>query len=199
MNLPATDPNASTRHKSPWGAYFASIGRTISTTFEGLAVTSSWLFRRPITVQYPDKIEQPVQDSLPDSYRGVLEVDMDTCNGCLLCAKTCPIDCIEIEIVKNKETKGRDFTKFDIDIGKCMYCGLCSEACKTGAIRHTTNFEASAGRPEDLLLHFVKEARPVPKHKPGQGPERKPQGTILADVVPPHLSRKPWPGKVGDK
>ena len=110
-----------------------------------------------------------------------------------------PIECIEIEIVKNAETKGRDFTKFDIDIGKCMYCGLCSEVCKTGAIRHTTNFEVSGGRPEDLVMHFVKEARPVPKHKPNEAPDRKPQGTILPEVVPPLYERRPWPGKTGEK
>lgn len=179
--------------------YFANIGRTITTTFEGLAVTSSWLFRRPLTVQYPDKTERPVQELLPDGYRGLLEVDMDVCNGCLLCAKTCPIDSIEIEIVKNPETKGRDFTRFDIDVGKCMYCGLCSEVCKTGAIRHTTNFEATASAPGDLILHFVKSPKPVPKHKPGEGPERKAQGAVLAEVVPPLLGRRPWRARTEDK
>ncbi len=186
---------ASPRPRGALGEYFANIGRVITTTFEGLVVTSSWLFRRPRTVQYPDRVEQPVQESLPDAYRGVLEVDMDACNGCMLCAKTCPIDCIVIDIVKNPETKGRDFTRFDIDLGKCMFCGLCSEVCKTGALRHTTSFEASAARPEDLVLHFVGRPRPVPKHKATEAPARKPPGSILREVIPPLGTRRPWPGK----
>lgn len=191
MNAPANRKPEIT----PWssvGQYFSNIGRTITTTFEGLAVTSSWLFRRPMTVQYPDKVDRPVQDQLPQGYRGVLEVDMDVCNGCLLCAKTCPIDCIDIEIVKNPETKGRDFKKFDIDIAKCMYCGLCSEVCKGQAIRHSPNFEATAATTADLVLHFVKDPKPVPKHKPNEGPEHQPPGSILAEVIPPLGTRKPW-------
>ncbi len=35
---------------------------------------------------------------------------------------------------KDKQTKGLVMSRFDIDIAKCMYCGLCSEPCPTGAI-----------------------------------------------------------------
>jgi formate hydrogenlyase subunit 6/NADH:ubiquinone oxidoreductase subunit I len=186
--------------RGTWGAvrdYFGKIGRAVTSTYEGFAVTSSWLFRRPMTIQYPDRIDRPVQEMLPEGYRGILEVDLDRCTGCLLCAKTCPINCITIEIEKNPETKVRELQVFDIDIGRCMYCGLCTEACKFDSIVHTTDFEGTAASPEDLVLHFAKQPQPVAKVKAGEGPPRRPQGSILADVVRPLLKRKRWRGKPG--
>jgi formate hydrogenlyase subunit 6/NADH:ubiquinone oxidoreductase subunit I len=98
--------------------YFAQLGRAIATTFEGLTVTSSWLFRRPSTLQYPDRIEKPVQEMLPESYRGTLEMDLLRCTGCLLCAKACPIDCLGIDVEKNAASGSREIVRFDIDIGR---------------------------------------------------------------------------------
>ena len=114
-------------------SYIKDIKDTVTSVFEGMTITFSHLVRRPMTIQYPDKIPVPIQETLPRRYRGILEVDMDICTGCLACERDCPITCITIGIEMDKETKQRNFTHFDIDICKCMYCGLCSEACPTGA------------------------------------------------------------------
>ena len=55
-------------------------------------------------------------------------------------------------------------TRFDIDIAKCMYCGLCSEPCPTGSIHHTPEFEGADYSLESMVRRYVKE--PVAAYKP---------------------------------
>lgn len=168
--------------------WFLNVHRAVTSIFEGLSVTMSWMFRRPMTIQYPDKIDKPVQEMLPEGYRGILEVDLRLCTGCLLCEKTCPLQCIDVGVEKNA-AGGRDLTRFDIDIARCMYCGLCTEACSFGALQHTTQFEGSASRIDDLTLHFLSSPVPVARHKAGEAPPRLPRGSILKGVIPAHGSR----------
>ncbi|MBF0245573.1 MAG: NADH-quinone oxidoreductase subunit I, partial [Planctomycetes bacterium] len=65
--------------------YLSNICKSANSILEGMAVTLSWMFRRPCTVQYPDKLDQTVEASLPENYRGILEVDTSLCTGCLSC------------------------------------------------------------------------------------------------------------------
>ena len=63
------------------------------------------IFRRPYTIQYPDRTPVRVQDTLPFRYRGILEVDLEICTGCLACERACPIDCIVIDVEKDAQTQ----------------------------------------------------------------------------------------------
>jgi NADH-quinone oxidoreductase subunit I/NAD(P)H-quinone oxidoreductase subunit I len=72
-------------------------------------------------------------------------------------------------IEKNAQTREIIISQFDIDIAKCMYCGLCSEPCPTGAIHHTTEFEGADYSLESLIRRFI--AEPVVAYKPKKGPE----------------------------
>jgi NADH-quinone oxidoreductase subunit I len=144
--------------------YLRNIVDTATTVFEGMAVTCSHFIRKPSTVQYPDRVPVRVQDTLPFRYRGILEVDLEICTGCLACERACPIDCIVIDAKKDKQTKQMLLTRFDIDIAKCMYCGLCSEPCPTGSIHHTPEFEGADFSLESMIRRYVKE--PVAAYKP---------------------------------
>ncbi len=139
--------------------YIDNILRAAGSIFEGLAVTLSWMFRRPMTIQYPDKIEKPIEEMLPERYRGILEVDLNYCIACLSCMRTCPIGCIRIEVGKHPQAGTRMLTRFDIDIGKCMYCGLCVEVCPTGCLHHTRLFEGTNAWYENLVLRFLDAPR----------------------------------------
>jgi len=159
--------------------YLGNIIATARTVFEGMSVTFSHFVRKPFTVQYPDRTAMRVQDTLPFRYRGILEVDLDICTGCLACERACPIDCIVIDATKDKQTKGMVMTRFDIDMAKCMYCGLCSEPCPTGAIHHTPEFEGADYSLESLVRRFVKD--PVVAYKPKKGPETDPEIAPMLD------------------
>ena len=49
----------------------------------------------------------------------------------------------------------RRTTRYDIDMVKCIYCGLCQEACPVDAIVEGPNFEFAAETREEL--YFDKE------------------------------------------
>ncbi len=166
-------------------SYVKDITVAVKTVFEGMTITFSHLVRKPMTIQYPDKIPVRVQETLPHRYRGILEVDLDICTGCLACERVCPINCITIGIDMNKETKQRQFSHFDIDICKCMYCGLCSEACPTGAIRHSQEFEGASYNPVGLVRHFA--AQPAPLYKPKKGGETDAKLAAKVDIGQKYL------------
>ncbi len=149
--------------------YFRHIKEAVFTVFDGMAVSASHLIRRPYTIQYPDRTPVRVQDTLPFRYRGILDVDLEICTGCLACERACPIDCIVIVCEKNAQTRELTISQFDIDIAKCMYCGLCSEPCPTGSIHHTTEFEGADFSLESLIRRYVPE--PVVAYKVKKGPE----------------------------
>jgi formate hydrogenlyase subunit 6/NADH:ubiquinone oxidoreductase subunit I len=145
--------------------YFRNILDAATTIFEGMTVTFSHLLRKPVTIQYPDKIARPLAETLPDRFRGFLKVDMEICTACLACMTDCPIDCIKIVTKKEEATKERVLTQFDIDEAKCMYCGLCTEPCPTGAIHFTREFERATENMEDLVFRFVPEGQVIVPYK----------------------------------
>ncbi|MBU2511607.1 4Fe-4S binding protein [bacterium] len=169
------------------GGYFQNIKDGFQSVFEGMSVTLASMFVRPVTVQYPEvdistneTISRNYKSTLmgmPPNYRGILNVDLNLCTACGLCQKACPIECIVIDNVKCDKTgltdkdgvavknrftqkealKTRASTRFDINMGKCMFCGLCVIACPTTAIKHTNKFEFNQSSLEELVLRFVSD------------------------------------------
>jgi len=173
----------------PVSQYLGNITDTVKSAWEGMSVTLSYMFRRPMTVQYagPEaamQMEGPlVQHTLPSRYRGFLEVDMEICTACQACERACPINVIAIEIEKDPANpKNRVMTRFDIDEAKCMFCGLCVEPCPTGSIQHTREFEGSQRSLHNMVLRFADPARPAAPYKPPKGATAYPR-VMLGEVT----------------
>jgi NADH-quinone oxidoreductase subunit I len=73
------------------------------------------------------------------------------------------VSCIDIESIKATEAIGQtsDGTtkrlyaaKFDIDMAKCMYCGLCTIVCPTECIVMTNQYDRSVVELKDLTYEF---------------------------------------------
>ena len=166
--------------------YFANIGEAIVSIAKGMAVTLRTFFTTPETVQYPDvDVLDPKMPgykghlkAVSERYRGFLTVEPDSCIVDQSCARVCPIDCIQMDGEKGPKTKApslipggkempksRYLTRFDIHIGRCMYCGLCVEVCPVGAIHFTREFRGATGNYPDLIRRCIskEEAERVKK------------------------------------
>ena len=141
--------------------YFSNIWLGIYTTLVGMKITFGHLFQKKVTVQYPDE-----RYPIPDNARNRLYVNMDDCIGCLQCSNACPVNCISIETVKSLPTEDLGMTsvgtkkrlwvtKYDIDLGKCCFCGLCTFPCPTECIKMTTFFEYSEYGRDNFLYSFT--------------------------------------------
>ena len=133
---------------------------TLKSIFTGMGVTIRHFFKPAVTELYPEeKVE------LPKGARAKLYVNIDDCIGCNLCARACPVNCIDIETVLatsdvdlGKTSTGNPkrfwLTQFDIDMAKCMYCDLCTFPCPTDCIYMVPEYEYSEFDRTNLIYHF---------------------------------------------
>jgi len=132
---------------------------------KGLNLTGKYLFRRKITVQYPDE-----KTPLSFRFRGRhaqrrYPNGEERCIACKLCEAVCPALAITIEAAE-REDGTRRTTRYDIDLTKCIFCGFCEESCPVDSIVETNVFEYCGFERGDLhvnkaqLLQFGDELEP---------------------------------------
>jgi NADH-quinone oxidoreductase subunit I len=121
---------------------------------QGLALTGRHLFKRKITIQYPEE-----KTPISPRFRGLHALRRypngeERCIACKLCEAVCPALAITIESEQRSDGTRRT-TRYDIDLTKCIFCGLCEESCPVDSIVETRILEYHGEKRGDL--HYTKE------------------------------------------
>ncbi len=121
----------------------------------GMKVTLRHLLHyKPITLQYPHE-----KRLLPENYRGMLallryEDGTDKCVGCDLCEAVCPSRVITVVSAEVPGEPTKRYAKaYDMDMTRCLFCGLCVQACPVDALGMTREYEWAVYNKRDLLLN----------------------------------------------
>ena len=115
---------------------------TLRSTLKGL--------RRPVTQQYPN-VPTPVQprfmgfpaltwdDDVPEPF----------CTGCMVCIRNCPTQCMSASMKDNPlheegaSSRRKIIDYFEINLNRCILCGICVEVCNFDAIVMSHEHEMS--------------------------------------------------------
>jgi NADH-quinone oxidoreductase subunit I len=119
---------------------------------KGLKLTFRTFFTRPVTLKYPEQ-----KMAMFPRFRGLHELARDAegkilCVACELCAAVCPAHCIRVEPAEGP-THRRFPLVYEIDLGRCIFCGFCQEACPYGAILLRGNYETAKYTRKELIFN----------------------------------------------
>jgi len=84
----------------------------------------------------------PATTALPNHYRGVPVIDRSSCKtGCVACEDACPTNAIDLSI--------NDAAS--VDLGRCLFCSDCVEACPEGAIEQKSDYRLASRQRKHLI------------------------------------------------
>ena len=139
-------------------------------SLKGLLTTLPWLFRRPVTAHYPEQ-HLPVQERYMGFPALLTDVTADEpfCTGCMVCVRECPTQCMSATMhdnplfVEGRSHRRKIIERFEINLNRCILCGICVDVCSFDAIEMSYEHElasyARAGARADLPTLLAQGSR----------------------------------------
>jgi NADH-quinone oxidoreductase subunit I len=145
--------------------YLFEVWRGLAVTFRHLFVNLFRHARRAaglggpagaVTIQYPDDPARLGKRARTRHRLLKREDETPRCTACLLCETICPAKCIRITAEESPDVMVEKRAKsFDIDLGLCVFCGYCVEACPVDAIHMDGNqVELSSYSRKDMIWNM---------------------------------------------
>ena len=113
----------------------------------------------PVTRQYPATgniwQQSPVPTPVQPRFMGFPaltwdgEVEEPYCTSCMVCVRQCPTQCMSSTMMDNplhadgRSTRRKIVDSFEINLNRCILCGICVEVCNFDAIVMSHEHEMS--------------------------------------------------------
>lgn len=140
---------------------------------KGMWITIRNMFRGPITVQYPrERVE------LPERARWAVKMKLDEegqhkCTACMACEKACPDFIIKIDTTTG-EDRSKHIDAWNYELGACMMCALCVEACPFDAIEMSHDYELARTNPDELKVKLLEDTDAAKPKRKAAAPTKEP-------------------------
>ncbi len=115
-------------------------------TLKGLWITFKQLFKKPVTIRYPEVKRETYPSARWRHELKRYENGLERCIGCALCAANCPAHCIYVEAGENTDEQRfspgeRYASVYEINMSRCIFCGYCEDACPVSAVVLEKDYE----------------------------------------------------------
>ncbi len=108
--------------------------------FSGMMITLSHLFKKKVTIQYPEQIRPYSKIWRGQHTLKRDEIGAERCTACGLCAVACPAEAITMVAAERKKGEEHLYREekyaavYEINMLRCIFCGDCEDACPKEAI-----------------------------------------------------------------